>query len=196
VVIHFANYASLRCIIAQCVAKKIGISDFVSTKIIKKIVDAFKVKCPQCNSTILRGEYDNHFQKCLSLCKFGCNKLIAPVDQYNHEHNDCTHYTVDCPGKESFCDWKGARYQLQDHLKECQFHTFEPIISAFKLQILQQQQKQIDLLKIQVQQQQNDVNSLKTQLDTLNQKFNVLNSIPVQYSPPSTNKKKKTKAGK
>src|ERR1700733_8094838 len=43
---------------------KVDISNFVSTKIIKSIVDALKVKCPQCNTIITRGDFGDHIQKC------------------------------------------------------------------------------------------------------------------------------------
>jgi len=94
--------------------------------------------------------------------------------------NDCSLYIIECLGKENFCDWKGARNQLQDHLKQCQFQMFAPIVNAFKAQIVLQQklidslktqhQQQIDSLNEQIQQQHNEISLLKThnqQIDSL-----------------------------
>jgi len=159
--------------------ENINLSNFISTKLVKNIVDALKVKCPQCNTGIIRGEYDNHIQKCPTVCKLGCGKKIAPIDQSNHEKNDCSHFAVECTGKESFCDWKGDRFKLQDHLKECQFQIFAPMVKAFKAQILQQQQQQIDALK-------NEINTLKIQVNQLS-----LQNQQVEKNLPESAKNKK-----
>jgi len=164
-----------------------------------------KVKCPQCNSGIMRGEYENHTQKCSTPCKLGCGEKVSLIDQSNHEKNDCAQYIIECNAKNYYCDWKGARYKLQDHLKQCQFHTFAPLIKAFKDEInslLVQQSNEINALKAQLnqlsQQNVNEINSLKLQIQQHNN-INIIKNedffTPAQNYTLSNNNKTVTKNG-
>jgi len=114
----------------------LNISHFVSTKIVKSIVDALKVKCIQCNAAITRGEYENHIKKCPIPCKLGCGMSIEPYNQKLHEESECNNFILSCNACYLFCDWQGTRYHYIKHQRECQFlankSLIEFIASKFK----------------------------------------------------------------
>lgn len=87
-------------------------------------------------------------------CKHGCGEKIAPANQNNHEKNDCLKFIVGCTAKEYFCDWKGSRSQLQDHVKECPYHAVTPMTKALKNEI-QDLKTHNQSLKMQMDQQLN-----------------------------------------
>jgi len=130
-------------------------------KFIVGLLDSLKVKCPICDKFIERRIYKTHIQNCPVPCVMGCGEKISPLEQKNHEQNTCPNLPINCPAKESYCQWKGLRRDLAEHSKTCSFAQMAPVIQVvvdhFQTLLKQQREQFLE----QVQQQKAEIVKLR-----------------------------------
>lgn len=99
----------------------------IKNRIVLNLLNELEILCNNCNVRTTRGIFKDHISICKFKCPLDCGTIINRKTLNLHK-NICPNEIIRCSSYDIGCDVEINRYDLDNHIKTCNWVLLKPII--------------------------------------------------------------------